>query len=83
MFVIKESLEKSDKENVLNLEYIYNFYELFNQIHYLQKKYNYIDSVKSLYYIYNDLLVKQKLSFRGEPLRGLQIWECWSTEYTF
>ena len=73
LFVIKESLEKSDKENVLNLEYIYNFYELFNQIHYLQKKYNYIDSVKSLYYIYNDLLVKQKLSFRGEPLRGLQI----------
>lgn len=73
LFVIKESLEKEENENLLNLEYIYNFYELFNQIYYLQEKHHFIDSVKSLYYIYNDLLVKQKLNFKGEPLRGLQI----------
>ena len=73
LFVIKESLEKEENENLLNLEYIYNFYELFNQIYYLQEKHYFIDSVKSLYYIYNDLLVKQKLNFKGEPLRGLQI----------
>ena len=73
LFVVKESLEKEDKENILNLEYLYNFYELFNQIHYMQEKYHFIDSIKSLYYIYNDLLVKQKLNFRGEPLKGLQI----------
>jgi len=73
LLVIKESLEKEDKENLLNLEYLYNFYELFNQIYYLQEKHHFVDSVKSLYYIYNDLLVKQKLNFRGEPLKGLQI----------
>ena len=73
LLVIKESLEKEDKENLLNLEYLYNFYELFNQIYHLQEKHHFVDSVKSLYYIYNDLLVKQKLNFRGEPLKGLQI----------
>ena len=73
LFYIKDLLEKENELNRLNLEYLYNFYELFNQIRYLQEKFGFIQDPKSLYYIYNDLLAKQKLNFRGEPLEGLQI----------
>jgi len=73
LFIIRESLEKDESSNKLNLEYLYNFYELFNQLDFLQRKYGFIENIKSLYYLYNDLLAKQKLNFRGEPLQGLQI----------
>lgn len=60
-------------ENVLFAEYLYRFYQLFNQLQELQNQFSFIDTPKTLLYLYNDLLIKQTLDFQGEPLQGLQL----------
>lgn len=70
---IKEFLKKENKYSDLYLEYLYSFYQLFNQLHQLQEQFGFISTEKVLRQVYNDLLIKQKLSFQGEPLQGLQI----------
>ncbi|MDO4880973.1 MAG: PD-(D/E)XK nuclease family protein [Capnocytophaga sp.] len=71
--IIKNSLNKEEKYNDLYLEYLYSFYQLFSQLYQLQEQFGFITMEKVLRQIYNDLLIKQKLSFQGEPLEGLQI----------
>lgn len=57
----------------LDLEYLYRFYTLFNQIAGLVKKYPFISDIKSLLGLYNELLASETVDFRGDPLEGLQI----------
>lgn len=59
--------------NTILLEYLFRFYELFNQLEDLQLSYGFISSTKSLYRLYTDILTKESLDFKGEPLEGLQI----------
>ncbi len=74
IYAIKNQLLSTEnKESVLYLEYVYRFYELFNQLQQLQNRYGYIDSVKTLYHFYLDVLQKSTLNFVGEPLEGLQV----------
>ncbi|GLB53108.1 hypothetical protein NBRC110019_21480 [Neptunitalea chrysea] len=57
----------------LELEYLYRFYTLFNQLYeYLQNN-TFIGSVKTLYSIYKELISTETLDFQGEPLDGIQI----------
>lgn len=66
--------QKSDeKKDVLMLEYAYRFYQLFNQLKQLQNTYGFIDTTKTLYHFYLDVLQKDNLDFMGEPLEGLQL----------
>ncbi|SDD68991.1 PD-(D/E)XK nuclease superfamily protein [Pricia antarctica] len=60
-------------ENPLALEYLYRFYELFNQLDELIKAYDFIKDLKSLQSLYRELLSSETLDFQGEPLEGLQI----------
>tara|TARA_Y100000588_G_C14173864_1_gene890417 strand:- start:147 stop:1520 length:1374 start_codon:yes stop_codon:yes gene_type:complete len=46
---------------------------LFNQLTELNDNYHYLNSIESLYRIYNDLLQTETLDFKGEPLEGLQV----------
>ncbi|MFK8283704.1 PD-(D/E)XK nuclease family protein [Capnocytophaga canis] len=73
IYRIKNAVESDKNENILGLEYAYRFYQLFNQLQTLQGKYGYIDSVKTLYHFYLDILQKSSLNFEGEPLEGLQV----------
>ncbi len=59
--------------NPLALEYLYRFYELFNQLDDLIKTYDFIKDLKSLQSLYRELLSSETLDFQGEPLQGLQI----------
>ncbi|MAB48619.1 MAG: hypothetical protein CMC05_08305 [Flavobacteriaceae bacterium] len=59
--------------NSLDLEYLYRFHSLFNQLTELNDNYHYLNSIESLYRIYNDLLQTETLDFKGEPLEGLQV----------
>lgn len=60
-------------ENPLALEYLYRFYELFNQLDDLITAYDFIKDLKSLQSLYRELLSSETLDFQGEPLEGLQI----------
>lgn len=73
IFLLKKSFENAKNDTMLLLEYLYRFYQLFNQLRDLQERFSFLTSVKTLYYLYNDLLVKQTLDFQGEPLEGLQL----------
>lgn len=73
IYLLKNHFEIHRKENMFLLEYLYRFYQLFNQLHDLQKQFSFLTTPKSLFYLYNDLLVKQTLVFEGEPLQGLQL----------
>lgn len=60
-------------ENNLELEYLYNFYTVFNELKLLAATYSFLKNLKDLQSIYKDLIATEKVNFRGEPLEGLQI----------
>ena len=59
--------------NGLELEYLYRFHQLFNQLNDLVIKYPFLDDLQSLFGLYKELLSSETLDFKGEPLKGLQI----------
>jgi uncharacterized protein YerC len=70
---IKNNLSQNKKENLLNLEYLYKFNEVFNTLNELNSKHNYINNIKVLHSLYQEILNSETLDFQGEPLQGLQI----------
>jgi hypothetical protein len=73
IFRIKENLNNDSNLNKLELEYLYRFNALFNQLSELNTNYNYLNSIATLHTIFNELLSTETLDFKGEPLEGLQI----------
>lgn len=59
--------------NHLEKEYIYRFQTLFQQLYNLNMTYGYINDIEALQQVYKQLLNSESLSFKGEPLSGLQI----------
>ncbi|WP_299115686.1 PD-(D/E)XK nuclease family protein [uncultured Winogradskyella sp.] len=70
---IKKHLSENKNINRLELEYLYRFNTLFNQLLELNYNYGYLNSVSSAYSIYRELLSVETLDFKGEPLEGLQV----------
>ncbi|MBL85524.1 MAG: hypothetical protein CMO82_02575 [Winogradskyella sp.] len=73
IYLIKDSISDTMSNKGLELEYLYRFHALFNQLTDLNTNYHYLNSIESLYRIYNDVLQNETLDFKGEPLEGLQI----------
>lgn len=70
---IKNELDKSKNSNLLSLEYVFRFNELFNELLHLNTEYNHIKDISTLFGVYKELLSSETLDFQGEPLQGLQI----------
>ncbi|QLE00970.1 PD-(D/E)XK nuclease family protein [Galbibacter sp. BG1] len=70
---LKKAYNEDEVKNPLFLEYLYRFYEIFNQLKTFNTEYKSISSVKSLKKIYVELLANETVDFKGEPLEGLQI----------
>ncbi len=70
---IKLNLEKEKQDNLLSLEYLFKFHQVFNQISQLLTRYSYAKSLKTLHSLYKEVLSSESLDFQGEPLQGLQI----------
>ena len=60
-------------QNNLEIEYLVRLNKLFQQLKNLNIKYNYIKDLNSLQSVFKLLLNTENLSFKGEPLSGLQI----------
>ncbi len=73
ILIIKSNLTKSKASNLLSLEYLFRFNELFNTLSRLNSEYNHIKDLSALFEIYKELLSTETLDFQGEPLQGLQI----------
>ncbi len=73
ILIIKNDLTESKASNLLSLEYLFRFNELFNELSRLNSDYNHIKDISTLFGIYKELLSTETLDFQGEPLQGLQI----------
>ncbi len=64
----------SNNENSkLELEYLFQFALLFNQIKTLINKYPFLENCKEFYSLYHQLLSSYSIALYGEPLKGLQV----------
>jgi len=66
-------LKLKAREDHLVLEYLYRFHRLFNQINDLVQRHPFINDLRSLQSLYQQLLAHETLDFQGEPLEGLQV----------
>ncbi|MEX0275457.1 MAG: PD-(D/E)XK nuclease family protein, partial [Flavobacteriaceae bacterium] len=71
ILLLKEQLNEGD--SVLEKEYLYRFYTLFDQLSGLLSKHGYVTDLKALKNLYHELLRTETLDFRGNPLQGLQV----------
>ncbi|MBU2995772.1 PD-(D/E)XK nuclease family protein [Cellulophaga baltica] len=60
-------------ESSLELEYLYRFNTLFNQILIHVKEHEFIKDIKSLQSLYKELISSETLDFQGDALQGTQI----------
>ena len=67
-----EELTKNSSAK-LELEYLFHFSKLFNQIKLLSTNYQVIEGVKTFVTIYRQLLSNLTIELYGEPLQGLQV----------
>ncbi len=61
------------QRNALELEYLYRFYALFNQLKLFLNKVDFMEDLKSIKSLYKQLAGMENLDFIGEPLTGFQI----------
>ena len=73
ILTIKDILDIEKSNNLLALEYLYRFNEIFNELRLLNTSYQHIKTVSTLLSLYKELLKSETLDFKGEPLKGLQI----------
>ena len=60
-------------KSTLEKEFLFKLRAVFQQIEMLNTQYGYIKNIKTLQQFYNQLLSFEKLSFKGQPLSGLQL----------
>jgi len=72
VFSIKDSLTQ-EKAGKLQLEFLYHFHKLFNQLQTLNTTYPHINSLTALRNFYNEIMSTQSLDFQGRPFKGLQL----------
>ncbi|MCF6180561.1 PD-(D/E)XK nuclease family protein [Lutibacter sp.] len=75
LIIVCKTLIEKLKQDVVGLEkeYLYRFYQIFQQLESLNNLYGYITDLKTFYQFFTQLLKVEKLSFKGEPLEGLQL----------
>jgi hypothetical protein len=66
-------LLKNRTNTTLEKEFLFKLKSVFQQIETLNSEFGYIKNIKTLQVFYNQLLSYEKLSFKGEPLSGLQV----------
>lgn len=71
--LIKDKILEQGRKDSLDLEQLFVFAKLFNQIKNLQDKYGFINELKTLHQLFKQSAKLENLSFFGEPLSGLQL----------
>ena len=73
ILTLKAEFDLDKSKNLLSLEYLYRFNQIFNELQRYNTTYKLISNSTTLYYLYKELLSSETLDFQGEPLQGLQI----------
>ena len=67
---LKKLYKKSDQQEFHQL---YGFFQLFNRLDTILHPKPYLNSLKALKFLFNELVTTEQIDFKGEPLGGLQI----------
>ena len=67
------AIKNENEKSSLELEYLFQFAKLFNQMIDLTSKHPYIESSKGFYMLYQQILNSFSIDLYGEPLKGLQV----------
>ncbi|WP_224487966.1 PD-(D/E)XK nuclease family protein [Robertkochia flava] len=70
---MRDHYRDKEHKNPVFLQYLYRFYQLFNQLQHIRTTYTSLTDHRALLQVYRDLLVKETVDFKGEPLTGLQV----------
>ena len=70
---MRDHYREKEHKNPVFLQYLYRFHQLFNQLQHIGKSYTSLQDHRALLQVYRDLLVKETVDFKGEPLSGLQV----------
>ncbi|WKD85178.1 hypothetical protein KCTC32516_00517 [Polaribacter huanghezhanensis] len=62
-----------EKAAPLEKEYLFRFYTIFSQLQTFQNEYNFLKTFKTIHQLFIQLLNTESISFKGEPLQGLQL----------
>lgn len=65
--------ESSAISSKMEMEYLFHFSKLFNQLKLLNTSYPVMDGIKTFVNIYRELVSKETIDLYGEPLQGLQV----------
>lgn len=65
--------EISQDEDKINIEFLYHYHLVLEQLLELVTKYPHIKSVTSLHHFFKELISTQTLDFQGKPFQGLQL----------
>ncbi|MCK5781131.1 MAG: PD-(D/E)XK nuclease family protein [Flavobacteriales bacterium] len=71
--ILKDLYATKSKDYVIELEYLFRFSQIFNQLSSLNQKYKHISELKVLSSFFSQILSSETISFKGEPLLGLQL----------
>ncbi len=71
--LIERLKSQYQKANHHELHQLYGFFQLFNQLQGIISQKHYLTSLKSLRFLFNELVGTEKIDFKGEPLGGVQI----------
>ena len=71
ILLLKDHFDSGEKQ--IELEYLHGFYRVFNQLNVHLADYSFLNDLKSVIPLYENLLQLERIDLRGEPLQGLQI----------
>jgi len=74
-FIDKSKLHyvESKNDSFIELEYLFQYAKLFNQMITLTSKYPFLENSKGFYSLYKQILSTFSIELYGEPLKGLQV----------
>ena len=64
---------KNDDQDPLNLEFLYQYHLIIENLTDLTNTYPHINSISSLHHFYNEISSNKSLDFQGKPFQGLQL----------
>jgi len=73
IIIIRDNLLVDEKDEILTVEHLYRFNEIFNELHTLKEKFKFIDSIKLLFELFQDIVKNERLKFNSESFSKIQI----------
>ncbi len=65
--------KKLNKNQKLELEYLFSYEKIFNRLSELISSYSFITNIRTIKTLFNQIVGQECIPFFGEPLKGLQL----------